>query len=81
MPMVMTEAQLRAVAWLDASWKIRPGRLVAALNSLSLFYPGHVEAQWGDFGPRGGREQRWRLTDVGMALKARAIHIHHANAP
>ena len=64
----LTSARQRALAWLpaDGTWKTNPGRLSVALNSLSLGWPGCVEAQWGPFGPRGGNEQRWRLTPKGV---------------
>jgi DNA-binding PadR family transcriptional regulator len=67
-----TAAQKRALEWLpaDGSWRINPGRLSAALNSLAL--RGVVKSEW-DFGPRGGRVLRWRLTETGMMLQAERI--------
>ena len=67
-----TTAQRNALDWLpaDGSWRIKPGKLAAALNSLSLSHRGLVECEWGDFGPRGGRELRWRLTSHGVAVKS-----------
>jgi len=66
----LTDAQQRARDWIpaDGSWKLNPGRLVAALNSLSLAWSQCVEQEWGDFGPRGGRCQRWRLTEEGVRM-------------
>ena len=68
----MTSAQRRALDWLpaDGSWRTNPGRLAAALKSLSLNHKDWVESEWGAFGPRGGRELRWRLTDRGVAVMA-----------
>lgn len=67
----LTDAQIRAKAWLpsDGSWRINPGRLAIALNSLSMAWPMCVECEWGDFGPRGGLVQRWRLTEHGVRVK------------
>lgn len=71
----LTPAQRRALDWLpsDGSWRTKPGTLVSALSSLSLSAAcrGWVESQWGDSGPRGGRELRWRLTPLGVLGKAR----------
>ena len=66
-----TDAQQRALEWLpsDGSWRINPGRLSAALNSLSLHHRGLIVSEWGDFGPRGGRALRWRLTSAGVSAK------------
>ena len=66
-----TDAQRRALEWLpsDGTWRTNPGRLSAALSSLSLAHKGLVLSEWGDFGPRGGRVLRWRLTSVGVAAK------------
>lgn len=66
----LTAAQKRARDWLpqDGSWRIHPGRLVAALNSLSLAWAGCVEMQRGPFGPRGGHVDRWRLTAKGVEV-------------
>lgn len=66
-----TDSQRRALDWLpsDGSWRTQPGRLSAALNSLALSHKGLVQYEWGDFGPRGGRMLRWRLTSVGVAAK------------
>lgn len=74
--MRLTGPQLKALDWLpgDGSWKLNPGRLSGALNSLSLAAGSRLcrlcECEWGDFGPRGGRCQRWRLTEAGIAEKA-----------
>lgn len=67
----MTDAQRRALYWLPSggTWRSNAGRLVTALNSLRLAYPGHVEGEWADCGPRGGREMRWRLTHAGITFK------------
>ena len=67
----MTPARIKAVEWLssDGAWKPNPGRLMAALNSLSLAWPNCVEMRWGLFGPRGGNVQQWRLNEMGIAMK------------
>lgn len=68
----LTNSQLKALAWLpaDGSWTIQsPGRLSAAINSLTLFHKDLAEAEWGDFGPRGGRCLRLRLTRQGVELR------------
>ena len=63
-----TKAQIKAMEWLaaevGAGWKIGGGRLAAALSSAERY--GYVESEWGDFGPRGGRVIRWRLTEKGL---------------
>jgi len=71
----LTEAQMRALSWLpaDGSWRTKPGRLVAALNSLSLGVSGSVAMRQGNFGPRGGYEQKWCLTDAGRTMRARVF--------
>jgi hypothetical protein len=43
--------------------------MVAALNSLSLAWPGCVESEWGPFGQLGAHEQRWRLTARGVEVR------------
>jgi len=67
----LTEAQKRARDWLpaDGSWRTDAGRLLAALNSLSFAWPGCVECEWSNCGPRGGRKMRWRLTDEGVRVR------------
>lgn len=64
----LTDAQKRALDWLpkDGSWRPDPGRLTAALNSLSFAWPGCVTAEWAASGKRGGMKHRWRLTDAGV---------------
>lgn len=64
----LTAAQKRARDWLpaDGSWRTDPGRLSAALNSLSFAWPGCVECEWASCGPRGGIKQRWRLNGRGV---------------
>lgn len=66
-----TAAQLRAMQWLpsDGSWRMKPGKTTSALNSLSIGFGKLVESEWGDFGPCGGLELRWRLTEAGIAAK------------
>lgn len=66
----LTDAQKRARDWLpeDGSWRIHPGRLSAALNSLSIAWPQCVECEWGYFGPRQGIAQRWRLSAKGVEV-------------
>ncbi len=68
----LTEAQKRARDWLpaDGSWRTDPGRLTAALSSLSIAWPRCVEREWTTCGPRGGMKQRWRLTERGVEVKA-----------
>jgi hypothetical protein len=65
----MTKAQKRALEWLppDGSWRTKPGRLVSALNSLSLAWPHCVQDEYAQCGPRGGWMDRWRLTAEGVA--------------
>ncbi len=68
----LTKAQERALEWLpaDGAWRTKAGNLAAAIASLS-FKPGkYVEAKYDKFGPRGGWQQGYRLTDAGVALKA-----------
>ena len=67
----LTDAQRRAIEWLPANgtWKINPGRLAAALSSLSIAWQGCVECEWGKFGLRAGRCQRWRLNSLGVELR------------
>ena len=71
----LTPAQRRALEWLPANGKgrFRPGRLVAALNSLFLAHREWVNCEWGNFGPRGGREQRWYLTAAGIEARRRIV--------
>ena len=59
----LTAAQQRALDWLpkDGSWKTDPGRLVAAINSLSVAWPGGLKVEWAHCGLRGGLKMRWRL--------------------
>lgn len=66
-----TDAQIRALLWLpkDGAWKRKPGRMSASLNSLKLRHDKLAEFEWGDFGPQGGREIRWRLTDAGVEAR------------
>ena len=73
----LTGPQLKALEWLpsDGAWKIKPGRLAAALTSLS--YAKLCEYEFGDFGPRGGSVQRWRLTPEGV--KQAALRSAEAN--
>ncbi len=67
----LTAAQKRARDWLpaDGAWRINPGRLSAALNSLSIAWPGCVEREWGAHGPRGGHTGRWRLNARGVEVR------------
>lgn len=59
----MTDAQMRALEWLpeDGSWRMKPGRLSAALNSLGLYHKDLLEMEAGNFGPRGSWQRRYRL--------------------
>lgn len=65
----MTKAQKRALEWLpqDGSWRVRPGRLTAALSSLAMAWPHCVQDEYAQCGPRGGWMNRWRLTEIGVA--------------
>ncbi len=67
----LTDAQKRALDWLpaDGAWKLNPGCLTAALNSLSFAWTGCIEHEWGAFGPNGGRVIRWRLNDRGIEIR------------
>jgi hypothetical protein len=69
----LTAAQLLALMWLpaDGSWRTMQGKAVKGLNSLRFYHPEMVDGEWGDFGPRGGRKLRGRLTDAGVAEQAR----------
>jgi len=74
----MTDAQKLALEWLpkDGAWRVSPGRLSAALGSLSMYHSGCVKMEWAPCGPRGGMLQRWRLTDAGIAaLVVNAGHV------
>lgn len=64
----MTDAQARALEWLpaDGSWRSKPGRLMAAIDSLSLLRPRLVESESGSMGPRGGWISRYKLTQEGF---------------
>lgn len=64
----ITPSMRRALEWLpaDGSWKIRPGPVAPALNSLALRRPGWINREWGKFGARGGHAERWRLTPEGV---------------
>jgi hypothetical protein len=64
----LTPAQIKAKAWIpvDGSWRSKPGRLTAALNSLSTAWPGALECEWAACGPRAGMQHRWRLTPHGV---------------
>jgi hypothetical protein len=71
--MSLTNPQRRALMWLpaDGSWVVGVPRSVAAdVDSLCLYYPDAALAEWGDFGPRGGRCRRARLLPRGVALRA-----------
>lgn len=66
----LTPAQERARMWLpsDGAWRMNPGRLSSALTSLSFAWPRGVQSEWTDCGPRGGRVNRWRFTELGVEL-------------
>ena len=66
----LTPAQKRALEWLPANgdWKTGAGRLVGALNSLSLRFSGTVEHKYDQFGPRGGWMSGYRLTPKGRSV-------------
>jgi len=67
----LTEAQKRARDWLpaDGAWRGNAGRFSAALNSLSIAWPGGVEMEWSEPGPGGDWKSQWRLTPNGVDLK------------
>jgi hypothetical protein len=67
-----TPAHRTALEWLpgDGSWARKPGRLSAAINSLGLYHKDLIDIELGDFGPRGGREFRYRLTPAGRQERA-----------
>jgi hypothetical protein len=71
----LTDAQKRARDWLpaDGSWRTDPGRLAAALNSLSRAWPGCVESEWANCGLNWGRKTRWRLTVRGVDVRAGSL--------
>lgn len=67
-----TDPQRRAIMWLpaDGSWTIEsPGRIAPGINSLALFHKDLAQEEWGEFGPRGGRCFRYRLTDAGVTVR------------
>lgn len=66
----LTPAQRRALDWLpsDGDWRMNPGRR-DGIESLSCYFHRWVEVEYGDFGPRGGRKRRIRLTPAGVAAK------------
>ena len=69
--MKLTAAQRRAIAILpeDGSWTAPTGRLTMALNSLWVFHRSLVDAELGEYGPRGKAVWRWRLTAEGVEVK------------
>lgn len=70
--MKLTDAQKQALLWLpkDGGWRERPGRLSAALNSLSVFHGDFLEIDASGFvGLRGAYIYRFRLTPAGIAAR------------
>ena len=70
---LLTDAQKWAIRWLpaDGSWTIKsPGSRSSALGSLTLFRKDIAEAEFGNFGARGGKCVRRRLTAEGMLVRA-----------
>jgi hypothetical protein len=68
----LTPAQKRAIEWLpaDGSWKIKPdAKIAAALSSLCSYHRDLAEHGLGDFGKRGGRCWRYRLTVAGIVAR------------
>ena len=76
----LTAAQIKARDWLpaDGAWRADAGRLSAALSSLGFAWPGCVECEWADIGPRNGRKQRWRFSDDGARVMA---HVNRPDQP
>lgn len=68
----LTKAQERALEWFpsDGAWRINAGKLGSAVSSFCLYHRDLSEYQWGDFGPKGGRALRFRLTTSGVRFKA-----------
>lgn len=72
----LTAAQQRARAWLpeNGSWRYGPGKLTAALWSLSCAWPECVEREWGLYGnrklgrPYNNEGYRWRFTPKGVEV-------------
>lgn len=67
----LTGPQRRAIEMLpaDGSWTTMFHGISAALNSLVLRHPTLAETEWGDFGPRGGKMRRARLTKTGVKVR------------
>ena len=68
----LTPAQMEALEWLPAngSAKAKPGRLSQAIQSLSLSFQGHVTSFGGPYGPRGGWQWMYHLTQQGQEMRA-----------
>lgn len=80
-PFNFTAAQLRALDFLpvDGGWTLLSGNIGRAINSLYLSHARLIETQWGDFGKRGGRALRVRLTqgiEVKEHLSSGRIYRH-----
>lgn len=70
--MKLTDAQKRALLWLpkDGGWREKPGRISAALNSLSVRHGDFLEIEaCGFVGLRGAYIYRFRLTPAGIAAR------------
>ncbi len=68
-----TGPQLRALEWLppDGSWVVKPPQAISrGIDSLHLYYKPLCDVEFGDFGPRGGRCRRARLTPDGVAKRS-----------
>jgi hypothetical protein len=65
----LTPAQQRARKWLpeDGSWRPDEGIIPAALNSLSLAWPGCIECEWVGWSIPKTRYRHWRFTAKGVA--------------
>ncbi len=64
--LLMTKAQLRALAWLSRNWTRADRSVSSAIHSLQLRYRDLVEERTGPFGPRGGYCIQFRLTERGV---------------
>jgi hypothetical protein len=71
----LTQAQRHALDWLpaDGAWRTKLASNALAIHALRLGHPGIVEQESGRFGPRKGRMWRYRLTAVGVALRAQVL--------
>jgi len=66
----LTEPQTRALMWLTDRWTKTDRSISAAVHSLQLSYRMLVEERTGPYGPRGGFQIQFRLTELGVQEKA-----------